>query len=206
MGYSEPLYLLLIAGVFATTGLPRAILSFAVGITRISGVALSAAAGVRWLRNWRDWTPFLTALGAGLAFAAWWVYIWILTGDPMGWFQGSAQWSHTLGLPAIWKSLLELKTPAIGSLAFVALILGASIALLRVDLELGLYSILAIAMSVVGAPVDSMPRHALAAFPAFGLLAARLGKRKAIALAIVFALVEANYVLLAFVGPMPIAP
>lgn len=206
MGYSEPLYLLLIAGVFATTGPVRAVLSAAVGITRVSGLALAAASGVRWLRAWRDWTPFFTALAAGVAFASWWIYIWILTGDPMGWLQGSAQWSHTLGLPAIWSAISTGYQAGIGALLFVALILGASIALLRYDLELGLYSILAIGMSVIGAPVESMPRHALAAFPAFGLLAWKLGPKRSILLAIVFGLVEANYLILAFVGPMPLAP
>ena len=57
-----------------------------------------------------------------------------------------------------------------------------------------------------GAPVESMPRHALVAFPAFGLIASRLGARRTLVLALIFAAFQVNDVLLAFVGPMPLAP
>lgn len=206
MAYSEPLYLLLIAGVFATTGPLRIVLAGVIGITRVSGAALALASGIRWLRRWRDWTALLTAASIGVAFAAWWGYIWMLTGDPLGWFEGSAQWMRTLGLPAIWSAIVSLSTPRIGALLFVALILGASVALLRVNLEMGIYCVVAIGLSLVGAPVESMPRHALAAFPAFGLLAARLGPRRSRWLAIAFAALEINYVLISFTGRLPLAP
>jgi hypothetical protein len=51
-----------------------------------------------------------------------------------------------------------------------------------------------------------MPRHAMVAFPAFGLIADRLGPKRSAFLLIAFAAIQANYVILAFVGPQPFAP
>ncbi|HEY2916034.1 MAG TPA: mannosyltransferase family protein [Candidatus Limnocylindrales bacterium] len=207
MAYSEPLYLLLVGALFATrSGVVRGLLGAAVGVTRLTGVAVAAAAGVRWLRNWRDWAALATAVGVGLAFAGWWAFIWVLTGDPLGWFQGSAQWGHKLGFAGIAAAITEPTMIKTGYLAFVALMLGASILLLRRNLELGLYAVLAIGLSLIGAPVESMPRHAMVAFPAFGLIADRLGPKRSAFLLIAFAAIQANYVILAFVGPQPFAP
>jgi hypothetical protein len=207
MAYSEPLFLLLVAALFVTRSGPvRAILGMAIGVTRITGVAVAAGAGVRWLRDWRDWRALLTAASIGLAFATWWVFIWQLTGDPAGWFQGSAQWGTTLGPAAIWQAIVSFSAALLGNLLFVGLILAGAVLLLRRNLELGVYSVLAILLSIAGAPVESMPRHAMVAFPAFGLIAWRLGPKRSLALALIFAAIQANYVILAFVGPQPFAP
>jgi hypothetical protein len=207
MAYSEPLFLLLVGALFVTrTGPIRAVLGGLLGVTRLSGVAVAAASGLRWLRDWRDWRALVTAAGIGLGFGAWWIFIWQLTGDPLGWFQGSAQWGASLGLNAIQAALLEGPNPRWGSLLFVGLILGASIVLARRNLELGTYSVVAIGLSILGAPVESMPRHALIAFPAFGLIASRLSPRASLGLVLVFAAIQANYVVLSFIGPAPFAP
>jgi hypothetical protein len=208
MAYSEPLFLLLVAGLFVTRSARlRAILGMAVGVTRLTGVAVAAAAGLRWLRDWRDWRALLAAAAIGVGFAAWWVFIWFLTGDPLGWFQGSAQWENRLGLDAISFALQSGSSAKLGDLAFVGLMLGASLLLARRNLELGAFSLIAIVLSVVGAPVESMPRHALVAFPAFGLIASKLGtSRRALLLTLLFAAVQANEVVLAFLGPWPTAP
>jgi len=207
MPYSEPLFLLLIGAFFATRSGPvRAALGVAIGVTRISGVALAIASGLRWLQDRRDWRPLLASIAIGAGFAAWWIFIWQLTADPLGWFQGSAQWGHNLGPSAILWSLERGSTARIGDLLFVGLLLGASLLVLRRDLEIGAFCVLAILMSLAGAPVESMPRHALVAFPAFGLIASRLGPRRWIVLALIFAAFQVNDVLLAFVGPMPLAP
>jgi len=207
MAYSEPLYLLLVGALFATrSGVLRGLLGAAVGVTRLTGVAVATAAGLRWLRNWRDWAALATAVGVGLAFAAWWAFIWVLTGDPLGWFQGSAQWGHRLGLAGIYAAIAEPTMIKTGYLTFVALMLGASFLLLRRNLELGLYCVLAIVLSLIGAPVESMPRHAMVAFPAFGLIADRLGPKRSAFLLLAFVAIQANYVLLAFAGPQPFAP
>ena len=90
-------------------------------------------------------------------------------------------------------------------LGFVALMLVVSVALIRRDLELGVYSVVAVGLSVMGAPETSMPRHALMAFPAFGLLGERLGRRGTIALTILFAVMQIWFVAVAF-GAQPKAP
>ncbi|HEY2887755.1 MAG TPA: hypothetical protein VGJ17_04010 [Candidatus Limnocylindrales bacterium] len=207
MAYSEPLFLLLVAALFATRSGPvRVVLGLALGVTRLTGVAVAAAQGLRWLRNWRDWRALVTAAAIGVAFAGWWVFIWQLTGDPAGWFQGSAQWGHILGLAAIGQAITEWSNVRLGDLVFVALILAGAVLLARRNIELGSYAVIAILLSIAGAPVESMPRHALVAFPAFGMIASRLGTRGRIALALIFAGLQANYVLLSFVGPQPFAP
>jgi len=78
--------------------------------------------------------------------------------------------------------------------------------LLRTNLELGVYSAVAIAMSLLGAPVDSMPRHAMVAFPVFAFFGARLGHRKSIALVIGLAIMQVWYVGLTQIGTPALAP
>ncbi|HYL40874.1 MAG TPA: hypothetical protein VET90_06160, partial [Candidatus Binatus sp.] len=163
-------------------------------------------AGAAWLRDRRDWLSLATVVAVTLAFGAWWIFIWRLTGDPLGWFQGSAHWSYTLGIPAMWDAIVHLASPGVLDVAFMWLMLGAAVLVVRRNLELGLFSVVAIGLSIIGAPVSSMPRHALVAFPAFGLLAARLGPRRSLILAIVFALFEANAVWLSFLSLVPTAP
>lgn len=207
MAYSEPLFLVLVAALFATRSGPvRVVLGLAIGVTRLTGAAVAAAQGIRWLRDGRDWRALLTATAISVAFAAWWVFIWQLTSDPAGWFQGSAQWGNSLGLTAVWSAITEVSNVRLGDLLFVGLILTAAVALARRNLELGAFSVIAILLSIAGAPVESMPRHALVAFPAFGMIASRLGPKRSLGLVLIFAAIQANYVVLAFVGPQPYAP
>src|SRR4051794_1752992 len=178
MAYSEPLFLFLTGMYFLRPNSRlRPILGGAIVLTRIAGVAIGVAAGVRWLRNWRDWRPLAVALGVTLAFGAWWAFIAYLTGDPGGWFQGSAAWGHVLGIPAIVDSFVKLDNRKIGAFLFTLVILAASVGVLRRNVELGVYCLVAVVLSILGAPVESMPRHALAAFPAFAILAIRFGRR-----------------------------
>lgn len=206
LAYSEPLFLLLVAASFLfTNSRIRPIAAAAAMFTRITGVGLAVGAGLTWLRNRRDWISLATAITVAVAFAGWWTFIWALTGDPLGWFQGSAKWANDLGLPAIGDALTGAQ-PGFLAVVYVTLMFGASLLLIRRNRELGAYAAIAIGLSMLGAPVSSMPRHVLVAFPAFGLLADRLGPRRSILLAIVFALFEANAVWLAFVGNSPLAP
>ncbi len=207
LAYSEPLFLILVAiALLKPTGVLRPVAAAAAMLTRVTGVGIAATAGVAWLRNRRDWISLATAVSVTLSFAAWWIFIWNLTGDPMGWFQGSAHWAYHLGIPGMWDAVVRLASPGFLDVVFMCTMLGAAILLARRNLELGLYSVIAIGLSMIGAPVSSMPRHALVAFPAFGLLADRLGPRWSLVLAIVFALFEANSVWLMFISPAPAAP
>ena len=207
LAYSEPLFLVLVAGSFLLTGSRlRPIAAAAAMLTRVTGVGIAIGAAAAWWRNRRDWISLATAVAVAAAFAGWWGFIWLLTGDPLGWFLGSARWAYNLGLPAIWDTVVNVASPGFLEVVFVTVMLGASVLLMRRNLELGLFSVVAIGLSMLGAPVSSMPRHALVAFPAFGLLADRLGPRKSLALAIVFAAFEANAVWLSFVATRPFAP
>jgi hypothetical protein len=207
MAYSEPLFLLLTGLYFLgqTRPLSPALAGLAM-LTRVTGVAIAASAAVRWLQDRRDWLALFAVITSGAAFAGWWLFIWKLTGNPTGWLQGSPSWEPVLGIPAILEVFQYWYTNWLFNIVFASVMLGGAIWLLRTNLELGVYSTVAIAMSLLGAPVDSMPRHAMMAFPVFALLGARLGHRKSIALAIGLAVIQAWYVGLTQVGTPALAP
>jgi len=207
MAYSEPLFLLLTGLYFLGRTRPLSpILAGLAMLTRVTGVAIAASAAVRWLQDRRDSPAFFTVLVAGATFAGWWMFIWHLTGEPTGWLQGSASWESVLGIPAILEVFQYWYTNWLFNVAFALVMLGGAIWLLRTNLELGVYSTVAIAISLLGAPVDSMPRHAMMAFPVFAFFGARLGHRRSIALAIGLAVIQVWYVGLTQVGTPALAP
>jgi len=207
MAYSEPLFLLFTGLYFLGRTRPLSpVLAGLAMLTRVTGIAIAASAGVRWLRDRRDWPALFTVVAAGLAFAGWLMFIWRLTGDPAGWLQGSPSWEPVLGIPAILEVFQYWYTNWLFNVAFAVVMLGGAIWLLRTNLELGVYSTVAIAMSLLGAPVDSMPRHAMMAFPVFAFFGARLGHRKSVALAIGLAVIQIWYVGLTQIGSPALAP
>ena len=207
MAYSEPLFLLLTGLYFLGRTRPlRPILAGLAMLTRVTGVAIGASAAVRWLQDRRDRWALVAVLATGAAFAGWWLFIWRLTGEPTGWLQGSAAWESVLGVPAILEVFDHWYTNWLVDVAFAAVMLGGAVWLLRINLELGVYSSVAIAMSLLGAPVDSMPRHAMMAFPVFALIGARLGHRRSVAVAIGLAALQIWYVGLTQVGRPALAP
>jgi hypothetical protein len=192
---------------FANRGKPRQpLLAAATMLVRITGVAIMVSAAVMWLRDRRQSIRLLSAATVAVAFAAWWVYIWILTHNPMGWFNGSAAWFDSLGFEAIGKVFERPDVNGVAQVGIIFAMLIAAVFLCRRNLELGVYSVMAIVMSVVGAPIASMPRHAMVAFPVFGLLADRLGTRATIALTIAFAVMQLWFVGLTFTGRWPVPP
>jgi hypothetical protein len=207
LAYSEPLFLVLVATSFLLSKSHlRPIAAAAAMLTRVTGVGLAIGAAAAWWHNRRDWTALATVVAVGLTFAGWWTFIWVLTGDPLGWLNGSPKWSYQLGVPAIWDTVSNLASPGFLEVVYATIMFGASILLVRRNSELGLFSVVAIGLSMLGAPVSSMPRHAMVAFPAFGFLADRLGPRWSLALTVVFAAFEANAVWLSFVVNRPLAP
>jgi len=161
---------------------------------------------VRWLRDRRDSQAFFAVLVTGAAFAGWWMFIWHLTGEPTGWLHGSPSWEPVRGIPAILQVFQYWYTNWLFNVAFAVVMLGGAIWLIRTNLELGVYSAVAIAMSLLGAPVDSMPRHAMMAFPVFAFFGARLGHRKSMALVIGLAVMQVWYVGLTQIGTPALAP
>ena len=207
MAYSEPLFLLLAGLYFASAGKPwQPFLAAATMLVRVTGLAILASAVVAWLRNPREPRPLLAATAVAIAFAGWWVYLWNLTGNPTAWLNGSPNWFDSLGPWAIADALQALTPQVVAQLGITFGMLGASLLLVRRNRELGIYCLAAIVMTVLAAPLASMPRHTLVAFPVFGYLALRLGRRATIALAVVFAVVQVWFVGLTFTGTSPVPP
>jgi hypothetical protein len=200
MGYSEPLFLLAVGAYFALRGSRyRPIAAALTVVTRVTGLAVMASALVAAGRDRQERGRLLaSALVIALSFIGWWAFIWSVVGTPDGWLRGSPAWLPVEGLPAVAQVLASPQPQAIAWLGVVVLMLGCSLVLLRRDLELGVYAVAAIGMSVLGAPVSSMPRHTLVAFPAFAILAQRLGRRGTVAAAAGFALLQVWFVAAAF--------
>ncbi len=209
MAYSEPLFLVLATLAFLLRGRGRILAAAGAMLARASGLAIFASSVVAAWRARHDpgRRRILLGMAGGvmLTFAAWWAFIWALTGKPTGWLEGTPSWEKVAGVEAIARSLSAPSGIDLAWLGFVALMLIVSFALLRRDLELGIYSLVAVGLSIMGAPETSMPRHALMAFPAFGLLGERLGRRGTILLTLVFAALQLWFVAVAF-GVHPKAP
>jgi hypothetical protein len=200
MGYSESLFVLLLALFFLfETRLPAPLAAGFAMLTRISGLAIGASQAVMLVIR-RDARPIriLSVIAVVAVFAGWWIFIWQLTGNPKGWLEGSASWSRSLGPASVIRSLHRELLPAILWGSFVVLMFVGSVLLLRRQPQLALFGIIAIAMSVVGAPASSMPRHAMIAVPAFAALSLRLGTRLSAVVAIAFAIAQIVFVAFAF--------
>jgi hypothetical protein len=203
MAYSESAFLLITALFFLDRfGRLSPVLGALAAVTRASGVAIGAAAAVVLvLRRNERLIPFLVCVSVALGFALWWTYIWQLTGQFTGWFQGSPSFSLYNGADSIMQ---ELKTRFGFELlwgGFVLVMLLGSLLLVRRHPELAVYGLVAIALSIVGAPAHSTPRHSMVAFPAFAAIAERLGPRFTMVLAGLFAVGEFLFVDFAF-GPL----
>ena len=207
MAYSEPLYLLLV-GLYFLSRYNRwaSPIMGSLAVLARSGLALAASAAVMFVfrRKMRS-TLLLICLAVGFTFAAWYAFIWQLTGDISGWFEGSPEWSRYEGVASILREMVRAAPLEVLWFTFVALMFGASLLLLRDHLDLGVYSLVAITLSLIGAPAGSMPRHAMVAFPAFAVIAQRLGPRWSFVAALAFALMEIAFVDFAF-GPIHHAP
>jgi hypothetical protein len=175
-------------------------------LVRVTGLAIMASAVVAWLRDRREPRPLLAAAAVLTVFGAWWVYLWSLTGNPTAWLDGSPQWFDKLGPAAIAAAFEVVTIDDIGPVAVTFGMLVAALFLARRNLELGVYCVVAIGMTVLAAPVASMPRHAMIAFPVFGYLALRLGGRGTVALAVLFAVMQVWFVGLTFTGATPVPP
>jgi hypothetical protein len=75
--------------------------------------------------------------------------------------------------------------------------------LLRRRPEMALFGMIAITMTVLGAPASSMPRHSMIAIPAFAALALKLGPRFSTVVAVGFAALQVLFVAFAFGGVRP---
>jgi hypothetical protein len=181
LAYSEPLFLLFAGMALANTGAGRsAIFALLAQLTRVSGAAL-AFAGLADLRHRETrLRGVLVILACVAAFGAWWYFIAKLTGDPFGYMLGTPSWftnQRAEPIPTGLGSILtghNIWVSAI-TIPFIGLLLIGTWRLLREGhWRLGLFCLACIGSTWLDT-VDSMPRLAAIAFPAFGALGAVLG-------------------------------
>ncbi|MDQ2933549.1 MAG: hypothetical protein M3R49_00955 [Chloroflexota bacterium] len=206
LGYSEPLYICLAALYFLPAfrrgerPWPRAAIAIAAQLTRLPGSALSLATGFVALVR-RRVTPgvMVVALSGPAAFAAWWLFVAVLTGNPLGYLEGSPNWYQgsgaATGVGALVQAVAIPSLYSVVSVAFLAAMIVGAVAAWRVDSELGVYAVLSIAGTALFASWESMPRHAWVAFPAFAGLAGIGGRRVTLLLAALFVVGQAILVI-----------
>ncbi len=200
MAYSEPLFLLATAAYFlaSNTSARRGLFAGLAMLTRIAGAAVAASALVQFVFGPRPGrrTAFLVMLATSLVFGIWWMFIAYLTHRFTGFLSGSPAWVHGgTGLERLVEAVRRPTIQRVGWIAFFVIVGLGALALLRVDRELAVFSIAAIALAFLpGGLVPSMPRYALAAFPAFAGLALLFGRRGTWAIAGCFALAQIAFV------------
>lgn len=214
--YSETLFLAA-AALFFCAGpdsrwrLPLAALAM---LTRIAGAALVASSLLVAARTTgrHRYAALAAAAGGILAFAIWWAFIALLTRQFAGFLLGSPSWDHGgSGLTRLIAALHRPTVERVAWLAFFVLVTLGAVGLARVDLELAAFSLAALSFALLpGGTVNSMPRYALSAFPAFGglaLWAQRPGWKLLAVVAVAFAVGQiafASWVLAA--PPHAVAP
>lgn len=184
LAYGEPLFLLLAGLFFMTSGTARrAGLGALAMLVRLSGAALAAASVGDLFEPSTRRRGIVAILGVAGAFAAWWAWIAVLTGDPMGYMQGSPSWyaadaphGSLTGL----ASILAAPHPAVWITIAILILLGiGTVSLLRRgELQLGLFSAACLASTWL-VTWNTMPRLAVIAFPACAALAALLPNDRA---------------------------
>ncbi len=177
MAYSESLFLLVAATFFLSRAdsMRRPVLAALAQATRVTGFALGATALPALVRTrGRDAHAWLILVAPLLVFAAWWVFLAALTGDPAGFLQGTPSWLHVTGqssgptsfLPDLGRSGSYARPIVVAAVFMVAVVLGTARLFWRRLPEFGCYAAAALLATLVLASWQSMPRHALVAVPA----------------------------------------
>jgi Mannosyltransferase (PIG-V) len=175
LDYAEPLFLVAAAAYFLTRTPARTAAAAALAtISRLGGLALAAAALADLPNPETRRRGVATILAVALTFAAWWIFIAILTGDPLGYMQGSPAWFSVNPVPTQTglAGILGREQPG-GILTGVYLLLlgiGAARLLRGGRLGLGLFSAACI-VSALLVNWSTMARLASIAFPAFVAIA-----------------------------------
>ena len=177
LGYSESLYVGVVAmAAWEFQGTMKApVMTVVAQLTRLTGSAVSAgaAAGAFFKRQWNWPTAGVVAAGP-LAFVAWLGFVWLLTGEPMGYLKGSPSWyrlSDTAAGPAsLAEGLVEPSAYYVVSVVIVAAVVAGAIKSVFVNPAAGAYALVTVSATVLLANWVNMPRHALLAVPAFAVL------------------------------------
>jgi hypothetical protein len=179
--YSEPLFLVAAGAFFLISRPGRRAASGALAIlTRLAGFALAAASVADLLQPATRRRGITSIVAVLVAFAAWWAYIAVLTGDPLGYLQGSPAWYTThatplaTGIPSILGGLQPWSSIVV---AYLLVLLAGTVKLIRDgDLGLGFYAAACLGSTIL-VTWTTMPRLASIAFPAFGALGELLPNR-----------------------------
>lgn len=178
MAYSEPLFLLFAAAFFLqhTESRWRPVLAALAQGTRVTGFALGASQLPALVRaRGRDRQAWLTLIAPLLVFAAWWVFLAVLTGSLTGFLQGTPSWLSTTGQqsgPLSFQPDLERDSRYFRPIVIWAVFsLGVVFGILRLfwmrKTEFGWYALACFIPTLLLASWQSMPRHELLAVPAF---------------------------------------
>ena len=193
--YTESLFVLLAAASFLLhRSLWRGPVGAATVLTRVAGGAIAASALLEAIlvRGRERRAAIAAVVGAGLGLLAWLGYVAILTGDPLGYAQGTPNWMANGGFAGVVQAFTKPTVERLTFLAAYGLVVVGAVLLVRRDRELAVYSLVAVALPMLpGGSLGSFPRYALVAFPAFAMLAGRLGPRWGWALVAGFAVLQA---------------
>lgn len=204
LAYGESLFIVFVALFFVVveepwetlTGARLAILTAAAQLTRITGAALAFASIPDLFSRERRGRGLVVIGSSIVAFAAWWTFIAILTGNPMGYMLGTPSWFLNqrptpipVGIASLWDAHPEVSVIAV---AFIVLIvIGTRWVARRGEWRMALFCIACIASCALDTQT-TMPRLVAIAFPAFAGLAGWLRSwRWRGALLVVFAGVQA---------------
>lgn len=201
LAYSEPLFLFAAALFFVVPPrsawrLPVASIAMLARVGGIGIVAAGCAAALRESGRGRRVAILVVLAGLG-TFAAWWLYIALLTGDPLGYLRGSTAWVHAGAVTSILRTTYSHPVTVAAWAAFVGVVIVGTWLIARRDRELFAFAVVTLGLGALpvigGGLLHSVPRYALVAFPAFAGVAERLGRRGTIALVVVFALAQVAF-------------
>jgi hypothetical protein len=208
LAYGESLFLALASASFLLRrSLWRGAATAAAMLSRVTGLALVAAACVEVVvaRGAERRAALAAVVGGVVAFGGWWLFVAWLTGDPLGYAKATPAFVADGGLGHVGRAFREPTLQQAAWLAFYATMLAGAVLAVRRDRELGIYALAVLALPMLpGGAIQSMPRYAMLAFPAFGALAAALGPRRGLVILGVFA--AAQVVFAAWVIPRGVAP
>jgi hypothetical protein len=203
MVYAESLFLLLAAASFCTWGWRRAGFVALAGLTRLTGLALAVGGLLEALRPGRRREGSMVFTAGVLVFLAWWVFIWILTGEPLGFMRGTPAWKQDISdLGSVLDGPYGLGL-AVAAYA-LAMLLGGIRLVRDGHVAPGTYAVIAAAMALLFGAWSELPRYTLAAFPACVALVGFLPTtRTKILVVVVLAALQLAFAFATFAGLGP---
>jgi hypothetical protein len=220
--YTESLFLLGVTGAFYHFRRRQLVRAGAwgllVGLTRPNGFMLSGALGLMALApavdalvprlRWpltgqaeatgggvrRLWAGLAAAAMPGLGLAAFLVFNYWLTGDPITWMRAVAAWGRSMPGSGPFGGLLSVAPHTPQEYFNAAAVLFAGVMLFPVARRFGApyaaFTLLILAPPFVSGGLESMGRYTSVAFPLFLALASVTGKGWRLGLTIVFAMLQ----------------